>query len=130
MARRRRDHELPFVIAELGWQFHHLGIPHDSPRAGERHLEALGIHVKGFDTSPYGVEWMRFDDHCHVPDIVRSVPHVAFLVPDLDRALKGRRLLIAPNAPSAGARVAFILHDGAPVELIEFSRPRRRKPAA
>jgi hypothetical protein len=31
--------------------------------------------------------------------------------------------LIEPNAPSEGVRVAFILDDGAPVELLEFHAP-------
>jgi hypothetical protein len=30
-------------------------------------------------------------------------------------------VLIAPNSPSPGVRVAFIVHDGAPVELLEFN---------
>ena len=44
----------------------------------------------------------------------------------LDEALKGREILIAPNEPSAGVRVAFILDDGAPVELLQFSSARDR----
>jgi hypothetical protein len=128
--RKRRDHELPEVVARLGWRYHHLGIPCMEPRAGERHLESLGMHVFGFETSPYGIEWMRFEPHCKVPEIVKCVPHVAFAVDDLDAALEGKQILIAPNEPSGGVRVAFILHDGAPVELLEFRKrePPRRKP--
>ena len=55
-----------------------------------------------------------------MPEIVRSVPHIAFAVDDLDEALKGREILIAPTEPSIGVRVAFILDDGAPVELLQF----------
>jgi hypothetical protein len=51
----RRRHEDPPAIARLGWRYHHLGIPHGSRRRGERHLQQLGIHVCGFETSPYGV---------------------------------------------------------------------------
>jgi len=40
----RRRHEDPPAIARLGWRYHHLGIPHGSPRGGERHLQQLGIH--------------------------------------------------------------------------------------
>ncbi len=120
MIGKRRPDELPSAVAKLGWRYHHLGIPHAEPRAGERHLERLGIHVAGFETSPYGIEWMRFEPGCRVPEIVRTVPHVAFVVDDLDAALEGKEILIAPNAPSSGIRVAFILDDGAPVELLEF----------
>ncbi len=120
MTAMRKSHEAPAAVARLGWRYHHLGIPYAEPRAGERHLEHLGIHVCGFETSPYGIEWVRFDPHCAIPDIVRTVPHVAFEVPDLDKALERKQILIAPNAPSSGVRVAFILDDGAPVELLEF----------
>jgi hypothetical protein len=66
--------------------------------------------------------------HCDVPEIVRSVPHIAFAVDDLDEALKGREVLIAPTEPSAGVRVAFILDDGAPVELLEFYTVKAVRP--
>ncbi|MFW6079598.1 MAG: VOC family protein [Gemmatimonadota bacterium] len=63
---------------------------------------------------------MRFEPDSPLPELVRTVPHVAFEVPDLDAALEGRDVLIEPNSPSPGTRVAFIVDDGAPVEFIEF----------
>ncbi len=106
-------------------RYHHLGIPTTVPHAGERHVPHLKIHVCDFDRNPYRIEWMRFDDDCEVPDLVRSVPHVAFEVDDLDAELAGKEILIAPNSPSPGVRVAFIVHDGAPVELMQFTSPRK-----
>ena len=53
---------------------------------------------------------------------MKTVPHVAFAVDDLDVALEGRQILIPPNCPSPGVRVAFILDDGAPIELLELER--------
>ena len=120
MGDTRRTHEDPAAIARLGWRFHHLGIPHGAPRRGEQHLPQLGVHVCGFETSPYGIEWMRFDPQCPVPEVVKTVPHLAFAVADLDVALEGREILIPPNSPSSGVRVAFIIDDGAPIELLEI----------
>ena len=128
MTGTRRSHDAPIAVARLEWRYHHLGIPHTDPLADERHLEHLGVHVCGFETSPYGIEWMRFDPHCTVPDIVKTVAHIAFEVDDLDEALEGKEILIAPNAPSSGVRVAFILDDGAPIELLEFEPATRPKP--
>jgi hypothetical protein len=122
---KRLNHELPAVTAKLGWRYHHIGIPHTQPRAQEHHVAHLGVHVAGFETSPYGIEWIRFEPHCQVPEIVRIVPHVAFAVDDLDEALKGRKILIPPTEPSVGVRVAFILDDGAPVELLQFHTAKR-----
>jgi hypothetical protein len=109
-------------------KYHHIGIPTDVPRPGETYLEEFKIHVAGFDTSPYGVEWMRFEAGCPLPELVRNVPHVAFEVDDLEAEMAGREVLIAPNSPSRGVTVAFIVHDGAPIELIRFDRgPRARR---
>jgi hypothetical protein len=121
MADIPRSHEDPPAIAKLRWRYHRLGIPYDSPRLGERHVARLGVHVCGFETSAYGIEWMRFDPQCSVPEIVKTVPHLAFAVDDLDAALIGKEILIPPNSPSPGVRVAFILDDGAPIELLELT---------
>jgi hypothetical protein len=87
---KRLNHEPPAVTAKLGWRYHHIGIPHTQPRVQEHHVADLGVHLSGFETSPYGIEWIRFEPHCDVPEIIRSVPHIAFAVDDLDEALKGR----------------------------------------
>ncbi len=119
---KRRDHEPPAVTSEFGWRYHHLGIPTTISHEGERHIEHLKLHVAGFDTSPYGIEWMRFDDDCPVSELVRTVPHIAFEVDDLDAALQGKEILGAPGSPSDGVRAAMIIHNGAPIELIEFRK--------
>jgi hypothetical protein len=70
----------PAATSMQGWRFHHVGIPTDIPRSGEHYLEAFKVYVSGFETSPYGVEWLRFESDSPVPELVRSVPHVAFEV--------------------------------------------------
>jgi len=117
----RLDHELPRAIAEWGWRFHHVGIPTAAPRPGETHLAAFGMHVSGFPESPYGVEWMRFDADSPISELIRTVPHLAFVVDDLEAALEGKEVLTPPSSPSEGLRVAMIVHDGAPIELMEFA---------
>jgi len=106
-----------------GLRYHHIGIPTESPREGEVHLDRYGVHVSGFDSSPFGVEWMRYEPHCDLPELVKTVPHVAFVVDDLEAAIAGRELLIAPNRPSEGVTVAFVDDNGAPVELLQFDGP-------
>lgn len=101
-------------------QYHHVGIPTSIPRRGEEYLEKYGMFVVGFDTNPYGIEWIRFEPQSPLPELVKQVPHVAFEVDDLDAELVGKEILIEPNSPSPGVRVAFIVHNGAPVEFLEF----------
>lgn len=108
------------MSAPRGLRYHHVGIPTAEVRADEVHLPEYGLHVSGFETSPFGVEWMRFDADSPLPELVKTVPHVAFQVDDLEAALFGHTVLIEPNSPSKGVRVAFIVHDGAPVEFLEI----------
>ena len=53
--------------------------------------------VSGYETSPYRVEWMRFEAESPLPELIRTVPHVAFVVDDLRRGrsrfLRGRQLV-------------------------------------
>jgi hypothetical protein len=101
-------------------KYHHLGIPTDVPREGERYLEQFKMHVSGYEDSPYGIEWMRFEPGCPLPELVQTVPHIAFEVDDLAEAIAGEKVLIEPNSPSEGVLVAFIVHDGAPIEFLQI----------
>jgi hypothetical protein len=65
---------------------------------------------------------MRFEPEAQVPDLVRTVPHVAFEVDDLSAEIAGKEILIAPNSPSPGVTVAFIVENGAPVEFLQFDK--------
>lgn len=105
------------------YQYHHVGIPVDREFPAESYLPHLKIYASGFFESPYGVEWLKFDPDCQVPDLVRTVPHVAFVVDNMEEALAGQEVLIAPNRPHPRVQVAFIVHNGAPVELMQYDRP-------
>ncbi|MGA7766612.1 MAG: hypothetical protein WCA27_10370, partial [Candidatus Sulfotelmatobacter sp.] len=64
----------------------------------------------------------RFEPEAPVPELVRTVPHVAFEVDDLSAEIAGKEILIAPNSPSPGVTVAFIVENGAPVEFLQFDK--------
>lgn len=118
----RHDNELPVAIEKWGWRFHHIGIPTSEKKPGEKYLPHLKFYTSGFPQSPFGIEWMRFDNDCPLPELVKTIAHVAFEVNDIDQELERHnfRIITHPNAPGEGVRVAMIEHNGAPVELIEF----------
>jgi len=120
---QRMDKELPAATQEWGWKYHHLGIPTDKKMPGELYLPQYKFYVSGFSTSPFGIEWMRFEKDSPISDLIQTVPHLAFEVEDLDFELanRGLKILSEPNEPSGGVRVAMVEHNGAPVELMEFS---------
>jgi hypothetical protein len=104
-------------------KYNHLGIPTAIKRPGERYLPQFRMYVSGYDVTDYRIEWMRFEADCPLPEIVQTIPHVAFEVDDLAEALRGRKVIIEPNCPSGGVRVAFIEENGAPVELMQIGLP-------
>jgi hypothetical protein len=120
---QRQDHELPLATEEWGWKYHHTGIPTKKVLPGEKYLPQLKFYVSGFDTSPFGIEWMRFEDDSPVDDLIKAVPHLAFVVEDLEKELTKRNLhvLSPPDSITEGIKVAMIEHNGALVELMEFS---------
>jgi hypothetical protein len=122
--RVRQDFEPPPIFAR-GWRYHHLGIPTSDPHPRERYLKHLKFFVRGFETSPFGVEWMRFEPDCQIHELIKRVPHVAFEVDDIEQAIDGFEVIYPVSSPSEGVRSAMIVHDGGPIELIEFSAKRK-----
>ena len=118
----RLDNETVQCIEQWGWKYHHLGIPTTQQMANEKYLPQFKFYVSGFSTSPFGIEWMRFEKDSPIPKLIQTVPHIAFEVANLEDALSKHKfnILTEPNPPSDGVRVAMIEHNGAPIELIEF----------
>ena len=104
------------------FKYHHLGIPTRVPVKGEAYLKDYKLYHRGYEDSEFGIEWMRYEDGCPLPEIVKTVPHVAFEVDDIYEAIKGRKVIIEPNSPSEGNIVAFIEENGAPIELIQIQK--------
>ena len=103
-------------------KYHHFGIPTNEPRPGETYLEQYRLFCTDHEDNPFGIQWMRYETDCRLPRIVQTVAHIAFEVDDLEAALEGHEVLIEPNSPSDGVRVAFVLVNGAPVEFLEFAK--------
>ena len=103
-------------------RFNHIGIPTAGRFDGEIALPHLKITVSDHRASEFGIQWQRYDADAPYPDLVKTVAHVAFEVGDLELALKGQHVIIAPNSPTPGVVVAFIEVVGAPVELMSIDR--------
>ncbi len=99
--------------------FSHIGIPTTRQRDGETHLEGGGVYITDFESHPNRIEWLRFEESSPLPEVLKTVAHVAFEVDDLDAALQGNDILIEPFEPMEGLRVAFIMDDGAPIEFMQ-----------
>jgi len=121
---KRQEHELPKVTEDWGWKYHHLGIPTSIKMPNERYLDQFKFYISGFTESPFGIEWMRFENDSPMHELIKTIPHLAFEVENLDHELEIHQfeLLAKPNSPMDDVRVAMIKHNGAPIELIEFKK--------
>ena len=63
-----------------------------------------------------------FESDSPLPELVKTVPHVAFEVDDLQAAIDGKDILIEPNSPFEGVTVALIVDNGAPIEFLQFEK--------
>jgi len=89
-------------------RFNHVGIPTTHSFDGEIPLPHLRMTVSDHLDNPFGIQWQRYWDDAPYPDLMKTVPHVAFEVDDPQAALAGHRVIIEPNSPSVGVIVAFV----------------------
>ena len=105
-------------------RFDHIGIVTDEPQQGEVFVEATRVWVTSPRDHPFHIEYLRFEPDSTVEGHLRHDPHVAYRVDDVDAALAGHEVLLAPFEVGGGfCRVAFVLIDGVVVEFMQYSNP-------
>jgi len=95
----------------------HFGVPTTQEKNWMGHIAELGVHVTDPAADPFGIEWLKFDPDSPMHKAIQTKPHAAFQVDDLDAAVAGKTILLAPMSPMPGLRIAFIEHEGAIIEL-------------
>lgn len=99
--------------------FHHFGVPTNEQHEGETYIAGAKLYLTDPEAHPYRVEFLRFEDDSPMHELVRTRPHVAFMVDDLDVALEGNNVLIPPFDATDTLRVAFITDGDAVIELVQ-----------
>ncbi|MEZ8967025.1 hypothetical protein AB4343_16455 [Vibrio breoganii] len=100
-------------------KFSHIGIPTQTEHSGENFMQDIGLYATDYAKSENQIEWLRFLDDSPMPEELKNTAHVAYEVDDLEEALKGQKVLIEPFSPNESVKIAFILEDEAPVELMQ-----------
>jgi hypothetical protein len=107
-------------------RFDHIGLVTDDQQPRESWVEATRVWVTSPRDHPYNVEWLRFEPDSPVTGPLRTQPHLAYRVEDVDRALQGHEVLAEPfhPAPDPGfLRVGFALVEGVVVEFMQYGDP-------
>ena len=98
--------------------FDHIGIPTTEPQPNEEYIDQFKLHLTDFRNSINQVEYLRFDEGSCMPELVRTKIHMAYYVPDMEAALAGAKVVLAPF-PSGDHLCAFIEEDGIAIELMQ-----------
>jgi hypothetical protein len=113
---------MPAAPAIMKKEFHHIGIPTTQKQPDDIYLADSKLYITDANQNEHRIEWLRFEPGSPLPDVLRTTPHVAFTVDNLEAALAGRKIIVQPFAPMPGLKVAFILDGAAPVEYLEFAK--------
>jgi hypothetical protein len=88
-------------------KFSHIGIPTKDKFEGEIELAHLKMTVSDHENNPYGIQWQRYWDDAPYPELVKTVPHVAFIVENLLREMEGKKVIIQPNSPRGRSQLSL-----------------------
>ena len=104
-----------------GWKYNHLGIPTQEHNKNELYDKQYKYYTWGYEKSEFNIQMHRFDADAPFPEIIKKYPHIAFTVPDLKLATKGRKIVWGPIESKPGLYVAMIEDPatGMPVEILQ-----------
>jgi hypothetical protein len=106
-------------------RFDHIGIVTETKQPKESWVEATRVWVTNPREHPYNIEFLRFEPDTPVTGVLRTEPHVAYRVDDLEKAIEGHEVVLEPfDATGVGMmRVAFVNVGGALVEFMQYANP-------
>jgi len=98
----------------------HIGIPVTDKKPGMTYVDELKLWMSNPDDHDYKIEYLKFEEGTPFPLIMHHNPHVAYQVDDAEPYLaEADQIIFGPVPMGEGARMAFIIKDGAIIELIE-----------
>lgn len=111
---------LQLLESTMKYLYHHVGIPVTEQRPGERYSSFMDMYTSGGEL-PGRIQYHRFGPNCPLHKLIQTLPHIAYKVIDLEEALKGKNILLAPYLPMKNFKVAIVEDNGAVIEFIETS---------
>ena len=108
--------------SHISYEFHHKGIPTTEVRPNEVYSPKMGMYTSD-NPGDLRIQWHRFEDNSPLHRLIKTLPHLAFKVANLEEAIIGEELLLGPYEPIDGYFVAIINDGGVPVELVQTDLP-------
>jgi hypothetical protein len=106
-------------------KFHHIGLPTDKKHDNERFLAESKVYITQPSADAFRVEWCRWLPDSPAPEKLRTYPHLAFEVEDVEKEIAKydpAAVFIKPFVPFEGVKVGFIEHEGFLIELLQNTK--------
>ena len=101
-------------------EYMHIGIPVKEPKPNMSHSEEMKLWLSNPDDYDYKIEYLVFEEGGPFPEIMQKNPHVAYKTDDMNPYLADAdEVVFGPVVAGPGARMAFVIKDGAIIELYE-----------
>jgi hypothetical protein len=100
--------------------FHHVGIITREKKEGATFNDVLSVWLTDIESSPNGIEWLKFEDGSILHKLIQTETHLAYTVPSLEEELKGKNVIFPPLICNEHLTIAFIEEEGIPIELMEL----------
>jgi hypothetical protein len=106
-------------------KFGHMGVITEMKQPRESWVEETRVWVTSPREHPYNIEFIRFEPDTPVTGPLRTDPHIAYRVDDVNAAIEGYEVLLGPfDAAGTGfCLVAFVDVGGALVEFMQYADP-------
>lgn len=102
----------------MKYQYDHFGVPVSEKCEGMIHFPEFKVWCTDYEKDPFRIERIFFEKDCQMHPLIKMTPHVCFLVENIEKAVSGKKILVAPVFYQ-GAYLAFIEEDGVPIEFIQ-----------
>ncbi len=96
----------------------HVGIPTTFEQKGEVYNDGLKVYLTMPEDSEFAFEYLRFVPGTPLPEVLTKQNRVAYIVVDLEAAMKQGEVIVEPMYVDEHLSIAFIMIDGLPVELM------------
>lgn len=100
-------------------KFNHIGVVTNEVQNGENYAEDLKVYITDPEKSEFKFEYLRFEEGSPMPEEIRTKPHVAFCVDNIDKYLNDNKVLVEPFMVGDSLKIAFIIKDGLVMELMQ-----------
>lgn len=102
----------------MEYRYDHFGVPSQEKLPGMIYYPEYKVWASDWEKDPYRIERLFFEKGCPMHPLIQSAPHVCFFVDDIEKAVRGKKILLKPVLLE-DTWMAFIEEKGVPIEFFQ-----------